>query len=372
MALSILNGFLIFSIIQAFLFAGLFTSKKYRTSADLVLVSWLLLVALHSFLILINLNNKDSQLLQIIPINLALLYGPLLFVYVTTLRSKKNDKNGILLLHLAPFFIFLALTFIFWGHTSFYKILALAGALSGLLYCIITFFLLKEHKKQIVNLFSNLKGISLNWIVKLVNGVVIIWVVVFILVILKQVVQIELPLNWFFIAVPLFISYIGYYGFKQQVIFQFDPNEYNHYNQPTIETPDINQAQALPVNSSYEKSNLQEKDMEQIFKSLENAMKIDQLFLQANLNLQDLSNSVKIPQHYITQTLNQYKRQNLYDYINAYRVEAFINKLKNGEADYFSLLGIAFDCGFNSKSTFNRVFKNITGKSPSEFRKSLL
>jgi len=372
MTLSILNGFLIFSIIQAFLFAGLFSSKKCRTSADMIMVSWLLLFSLHSFLILVNLNNENSQLFQILPVNLTLLYGPVLLTYVNELRSKTNDNKRFLLWHFSPFFVFLALTFLFFDNSSFYRILALSGAVSGLLYCIITLFILKDHKKHIVNLFSNIKGISLNWIGKLVNGVVIIWIVVFILVILKQIVQIEIPLNWFFVAIPLFISYIGYHGFKQQVVFQFVHNEGYRNNQTEIEVenPFIKQEQTRLDDSSYKKSSLQEKDMEQIFKSLENTMKTEKLFLQANLNLQELSENVKIPQHHITQTLNKYKRQNFYDYVNAYRVEAFINKLKFGDADNFSLLGIAFDCGFNSKSSFNRVFKNITGKSPSEFKKN--
>lgn len=369
MLLSILNGFLIFSIIQAFFFAGLFLSKKYRTSADIVMVTWLLLFSIHSFLILVNLNNDNSQLFQIIPITLTLLYGPLLFTYVNELRSKTDDKKRILLWHFAPFFIFLALTFLFFDNSTFRKILALSGAISGLLYCILTLFALKNHQKQIVDLFSNIKGISLNWMGKLVNGVVIIWIGVFLLVILKQAVQIEIPLNWFFIVIPFFITYIGYHGFKQQVVFQFVSDEDNQTNQTKIKNSLINQEQTTLVDSGYKKSNLQEKDMERIFKSLEKTMKTEKLFLQTNLNLQELSENVKIPPHHITQTLNKYKRQNFYDYVNAYRVKAFINKLQNGDADNFSLLGIALDCGFNSKSTFNRVFKNITGKSPTEFKK---
>lgn len=373
MTLSILNGFLIFSIIQAFIFAGLFSSKKSRTSADIVMVFWLLLFAVHSFLILVNLNNDNSNLFQIVPVNLTLLYGPVLLRYVNALRSKKNEKKRILLWHFAPFFIFLALTFLLFDNTYFHRILALSGAASGLLYCIIALIALKDHKKQIVNIFSNTKGISLNWIAKLLNGVVIIWVSLFVLVILKQIVQIEIPLNWFFIAIPLFISYIGYHGFKQEVVFHFVPYEDNQNKKTEIEVEigHINRKQTILVDSSYIKSSLQEKDMERIFNSLENSMKTETLFLQANLSLQDLSENVKIPQHHITQTLNIYKKQSFYDYINAYRVEAFINKLQKGDSNKFSLLGIAFDCGFNSKSSFNRVFKNITGKSPSDFKKIL-
>ena len=271
--------------------------------------------------------------------------------------------------HFAPFFVYLSLTFLFFDSPLFQKILSLSGAISGLLYCIITLLILKEHKNQIINLFSNTKGISLNWIEKLVNGVVIIWVVVFILVILKKIVQTEITMSWFFGAIPIFISYIGYHGFKQQVIFQFVHNEGNGNNQTEIENQLINQEQTRPNNLSYEKSSLKEKDMELIFKLLENVMQNEKLFLQASLSLQQLSENVKTPQHHITQTLNIYKRQSFYDYVNAYRVEAFINKLQNGDAENYSLLGIAFDCGFNSKSSFNRVFKNITGKSPSEFKK---
>jgi len=253
------------------------------------------------------------------------------------------------------------------------KHLSLSGAISGLLYCIITLLALKEHKKQITNLFSNIKGISLSWIGKLVNGIFIIWVVAFILVILRVIVQIEITLSWFFVSIPFFISYIGYHGFTQQVIFQLDNNEGTLNNQAEIvvENQHINKEQAQLNDSSYKKSGLQEKDMERIFIALENSMKTDSLFLQENLSLQDLSENLKIPQHHITQTLNIYKGLSFYDYINAYRVEAFINKLQKGDSDKFSLLGIAFDCGFNSKSSFNRVFKNITGKSPSAFKKTL-
>ena len=373
MTLSILNGFLIFSIIQAYLFAGLFTSKKRRTSADLVMVSWLLLFSVHSFLILVNLNNDNSKLFQTIPVNLTLLYGPVLLIYVYLLRSKINERKRILLWHFAPFLFFLLLTFLFFNNATFHKILALSGAVSGLLYCLFTLFLLKDHKKQIVDLFSSTKGISLNWIGKLVKVVVVIWLGVFILVILKQIFRIEIPLVWFFIAIPLFITYIGYHGLKQQVVFHFVPIEENRSNQTEtdVENALANKKQTLLVDSSYKKSSLQKKDMKRIFNSLENAMINEKLFLQTNLSLQELSDNVKIPQHHITQTLNIYKRQSFYDYVNAYRVEAFIKKLKNGGADNFSLLGIAFDCGFNSKSSFNRVFKNTTGKSPSEFKKSV-
>lgn len=373
MSQSILNGFLIFSIIQAFIFAGLFSSKKCRSYADIIVVFWLLLFSLHSLLILVNLNNENSLIFKIIPINLTLLYGPVLLIYVNELRLNTNNRKRFLMWHFAPFFVFLALTFLFFDNLYFHKILSISGAISGLLYCIITLLALKEHKKQITNLFSNIKGMSLSWICKLVNGIFIIWVAVFILVILRVIVQIEITLSWFFVFIPLFISYIGYHGFTQQVIFQLKNNEgiTNNKENTIFENKHLNKEQAQLNDSIYKKSGLKENDMERIFIFLENSMKTDSLFLQENLSLQDLSESLKIPQHHITQTLNIYKGLSFYDYINAYRVEAFIKNLQKGDSDKFSLLGIAFDCGFSSKSTFNRVFKKSTGKSPSEFKKTL-
>ncbi len=370
MTQSILNGFLIFSIIQAFLFAGLFVSKQNRSSADYTITLLLLLLAVHSFLILVNLNNDYTALFRIMPITLTLLYGPLLLSYVTTLRSEVSKIQSTIFLHLIPFLIFLLLTVFLSDNLSFQKILSLSGAVSGLLYCLLTLFSIKKHKKRIVDLYSTTKGVSLSWLNKVVKGIVFIWAGAFILVFLKQVLQINIYLNWFFIFIPLFISYIGYHGFKQQVIIQVAQVDEDKINSEIIAIP-TSDKQLYDTDSSYKKSGLLNQDMEKIFSSLELLMKTNKLYLESNLNLQDLAEKANFPQHHITQTLNSFAKQNFHDYINSYRVNEFIQKLKNGDGNNFSLLGIAFDCGFNSKSSFNRIFKNSTGQSPSEYKNSL-
>jgi AraC-like DNA-binding protein len=65
--------------------------------------------------------------------------------------------------------------------------------------------------------------------------------------------------------------------------------------------------------------------------------------------------------------INQGFRLNFNDLINQYRIEAVKQKLKAGEQKTQTLLGIAYDCGFNSKATFNRAFKKATGQSPKEW-----
>lgn len=367
---SILNGLLIFGIIQAFLFAGLFMSKKNRTSADLVMMFWLLLFSVHSFLILVNLNNTYSKLFQAIPKSLTLLYGPFLFVYVGILGSKPKHTRRLYLWHFIPFVVYLTLTFLFFESSIFRAVLALSGAVSGLLYCLVTLYSLRKHNEQIVELFSSIEEINLSWVRKLVKVIVLIWIGVFILVVGNQIFQIRLSLHWFFIGIPLFIAYIGYYGLQQQVIFHVAQEEESKVTEKDPEVK-INKGNTLETDESYRKSGLQENDMEVIFHSLESVMQRDKLFLHQNLSLPELADKVKIPRHHITQTLNSYARQSFYDYVNTYRINAFIDRLKNGDTDNFSLLGIAFDCGFNSKSSFNRIFKTATGKSPSEYKKHI-
>ncbi len=72
----------------------------------------------------------------------------------------------------------------------------------------------------------------------------------------------------------------------------------------------------------------------------------------------------------LSQVINSGFHKNFNDFINSFRVNAFKEKLNEGKHEQLSLLGIAFDCGFNSKATFNRVFKKITHTSPSEFLNS--
>mgnify|MGYP000471043600 CR=1 FL=1 len=269
---SILNGFLFFSIIQAFVFVGLFVSKKNRNSSDLIISIWLLLFAFQCLLIFVNLNTSYSKLFQTIPVSLPLLYGPLLLMYINVLSTKDGGTIRRMLWHILPFAVFLVLTFLFYESPIFIKLLEFSSAISGLIYCFLTLSEIKNHKKHIAHLFSSIKGVSLNWINKLVKGFVAIWSGVFILVVLGQIFYLNLPMNWLFIIIPVFVSYIGYHGLKQQVIFQA---EQNHLVSSIESTKQSEYKQKSVVGERYNKSGLQKQDMERIFIALEKIMQED-------------------------------------------------------------------------------------------------
>ena len=129
----------------------------------------------------------------------------------------------------------------------------------------------------------------------------------------------------------------------------------------------------LPKNeiSKYKNSNLNSKRIEQYKSDLINSMEMDRLYLNGKLSIQDVSDQLNIPKQYISEVLNEHMKTNFQDFINKYRVEEFIKRLKKDQNNQFTLLGIATEVGFNSKSSFYAIFKKIKGITPTQFKKEL-
>ena len=117
----------------------------------------------------------------------------------------------------------------------------------------------------------------------------------------------------------------------------------------------------------YKSSKLSDQDLEKIKSSLQKLMTEEKLYLNTELKLQDIAEKLSVSQHNISQTLSLKFGLNYYDYLNEFRINEAKKILSSGDAEKFTLLHIAHECGFNSKSSFNRAFKKITGLTPSEF-----
>ncbi len=124
--------------------------------------------------------------------------------------------------------------------------------------------------------------------------------------------------------------------------------------------------------SKYRNSNLNPKLIEQYKTDLFRSMETDKLYLNNKLSIVDVSEKLNIPRQYISEVLNEYMDTSFQDFVNEYRVEEFINRLKNDQNNHFTLLGIATDVGFNSKSSFNAIFKKHKGLTPTQYKKTLV
>ncbi len=106
--------------------------------------------------------------------------------------------------------------------------------------------------------------------------------------------------------------------------------------------------------------------------SLERCMKTDRLYLNPALNLDAVAQHTGLPQKTISAVLNQHVHKSFNEFVNEYRVIAFTEKMQQPGTENLTIAGIAFDCGFNSQATFQRTFKQVTGMSPTEYRKTAL
>jgi AraC-like DNA-binding protein len=122
----------------------------------------------------------------------------------------------------------------------------------------------------------------------------------------------------------------------------------------------------------YKKSAVSLEMMNRYQEMLNHYMQRSKTYLNAELSLESLAEEVDIPKHHLTQLLNEKLHKNFYHFINEYRIEEAKLKLESIQLQEFSLLSLAFDCGFNSKSSFNNYFKKITGQTPSFYRNQCL
>lgn len=122
----------------------------------------------------------------------------------------------------------------------------------------------------------------------------------------------------------------------------------------------------------YKNSNLKPELIEQYKAAIINAMTVDKIYLNNKLSIYEVSKQLDIPRQYISEVLNVHMNTNFQDFINHYRVNEFVDRLKNDQNKHFTLLGIATDVGFSSKSSFNATFKKIKGLTPTQYRNNLV
>jgi AraC-like DNA-binding protein len=118
----------------------------------------------------------------------------------------------------------------------------------------------------------------------------------------------------------------------------------------------------------YEKSGLDASRMDAYEVALATYMRKSKIYLDPDLSLDGLASKMKMSKHHLTQLLNERIMKNFYNFINEYRIGEAIDRLNN-PALQVNILSLAFDCGFNSRSSFNSYFKKITGHTPSAYRK---
>jgi AraC-like DNA-binding protein len=305
--------------------------------------------------------------------SVAYLYGPIFYFY-TKLLTKKIEKVSLInILHLLPFaagYLVLLPLFLMplperlvsvegmlFGKESFvYTLYEALIPFQGIIYTTLTVKLVINYNKKIRERFSNIEKINLDWLKYLAIGMIGCWFFSAV----STIIVLFIPNDKDFVialhtAISILIYSIGYLGLRQPEIFM----------KPSDDSPEEVSAE------KYKKSGLDETAAEEIKTKLLLLIETEKPYLDSELTLNKLAEMISVSSHNLSEVINSKLGKTYYDFINEYRVDEFKKKLEDASNQNFNLISIAFDSGFNSKTSFNTVFKKITGQTPSEYRAGL-
>lgn len=165
---------------------------------------------------------------------------------------------------------------------------------------------------------------------------------------------------WWHVVAALLTYYLAIAGYLRSVPFKVE------FTSVTVQALDVQGNSTLA--SDERKRLLGDEDLKIWKDKLQHLMKTQKPYLDPQVTLSDVSKMLGVNSNLLSFVINRGLQKNFNDFINEHRVAEVKEKLASGAAENLTLLGIAFDCGFNSKTTFNRVFKKFTGVSPKEFQ----
>jgi AraC-like DNA-binding protein len=159
------------------------------------------------------------------------------------------------------------------------------------------------------------------------------------------------------------VFFIAYFSLKQKEIIPLNKEEKKEIDILINETSDLKNNQ---------KKLISDDELKEMKSNLIQVMDHKKPFLDPELSLFKLASQLNISTHLLSYIINKGCNENFYQFINTYRIEEAKKMIQDSNMEHLSLMGIAFEVGFNSKTVFNTTFKKMTNQTPSEFKKAIL
>lgn len=344
-----------------FLAAMLFSIDKKNIRANRILAIIIAMAAVMLAGRMMWARYPSSLALQwsLLPDTTIFLFGPLIYFYIR--RLLLSEQNQFSLFHFIPAIVHLAIagymfqfsktkydSLLYGGHLNYYFSITESIAIAlNLGYWYLGFLTIQRYLRKQKNKLSFLQN-TVNYLRYLHFAILtclILWSLGFVNRIFFSGGLSFLNYELVWTTVPLFIYVIGYFALKQPEIFRL-----------SIEVP----TEKLQI------SRLKPNEIERLKKELAKAVD-DKIFLKNNLTLSLLSKSIEASSNDVSWLLNEVYGKSFYDYINGLRIGEFLTKIDNGEHFKKTILALAMEVGFNSKSTFNKAFKLEKNINPSEY-----
>ena len=340
---------------QSYLFAlFLFTHSKGKKISNLILGLFLFFMGSQMLSVVLASSGALPGLEQFNG-SYGYVYGVLFYLYTRSLIYKDFQFKRIDGLHFVPFGVITIIPFL--GIDIRY--VAVVGLyLSILTYLVLSFREIARYHRVVKNTRSNYDKINLSWL----RLAITIFSVTLTVDIVQFVANKYGAPQWFavmvsytvFLCLLTFVVAMVYKGLKHPSLFM-----------------GISEEEALQEEPG-PKEILVSEDNQASLQKLETYMQTHQPHLQPELTLNTLAEALEMPPRYLSQIINYHLGQNFSDFINTYRVEAAKQRLRNPKDDKETILEVLYEVGFNSKSSFNAIFKKKTGLTPSEFKQKMV
>ena len=371
--IDIIQLLVICGILQGLVFSILFLFRKTNFRANAMLALFLFSVSFTLFISLVldfGLYNTYPWL-HWLPFSLTFWLGPSFYFYIRFLSWPEYRFRKVDYWHFAPvifnyvhsaYHLILGRGVPYPKLHNFTEALETYGILSMAFYFVFALRLIRKYEQSILDNISNLEHITLKWLKEFIIVVFasLILVLVFILIDFNLLFDFrkEYSSTYFFkyddllkFIIVIALYWLGIRGyFQQSIIRRYSVENDLSKNKTASELEKIPNSHIALLVQSMEK---------------------EKLYLNPSLNLRMLEEKIDLSAREISRTLNLGLGKNFYYFINEYRVKEAQNRLSDARYDHLSILGIAFDSGFSSKATFNRIFKELTGESPSQYRKKI-
>ncbi len=347
-----------------FLAFALFTIKRGNSAANFLLGSLLL----GTSIVIININLYYTGYIFSFPhmarihSPINVLIGPLFFFYVKFLTTRGFRFRKYHGFHIIPFvinIIYLVPFYLQSGDEKIAYLMAVFDAyplewyiinglkrLYNLIYLLLTLRLLIKYSRKMKSDFFSIERVNLNWL----RNLMIMFLIVLLISIFIYLVDFRFETIYIVPSVLSIIIYIvGYMGLRRPEIFTG--------------------VEEKPV-QKYQRSTLTPEDAEKYLGKLIHLMKAEKPYTDSNLTLQKLARKLEISPPHLSQIINEKLNQNFFDYVNSYRISEVKRLMAKPDRSNDAIMTIAYDAGYNSKSTFNTAFKKHTdGMTPSQYRK---
>ena len=342
---------------------------KLKQLSRVFLVSFILVITIQ---ILLKVIAKDWVLnyfsyLGILAYQIPFLFGPVSFLYIRAIVDKEYSFRLRDCIHFVPFLIAGGLVTAFvlgvtsvqyvlpnnWARGILYMSLQL---LTSGYYLVSSLRLIAEAEQHGQSSFSDPEKISIHWLRSFTIGSALTGAITtIVLCLLYNLYPASQEIRYLLLAQGVFIYWVTYKAITVPVI---------------LELPLF--TQTVPLSAPVEKyinNPISEEKAQSILALLVNKMESEKLFLDAELGIEKLSVIVGQSKHDISRVINERMGINFFDFVNNYRVDAAKHLLADPAMSRFTIAAVAFECGFNSVSAFNAVFKKFEGVTPSAYRK---